>query len=82
MRGTLAADVCWFLPKRCHPKDAQLARGVAITAGVLVAVSSAVAGDPYDGAFRGILEALCCYGGYCALGRYLGIRDAGVKLGA
>jgi hypothetical protein len=49
-----------------------------VAAGVaLVITLGGVAGsDGYDGALRGLLDALACLGGFALLGRYLGLRRA------
>jgi hypothetical protein len=41
---------------------------------LVVTVAGVAAGDPYDGAFRGLFEGLACYGGFVVLGKYLGLR--------
>jgi hypothetical protein len=50
------------------------ARRVALVAGLAVWFAGIAQGDPIDGAIRGVLEGLLCFGGFAALGRYLGLR--------
>jgi hypothetical protein len=52
----------------------RFARRVAIGLGFVVFVFGAVQGDPIDGAIRGVAEAIACFAGFAALGRYLGLR--------
>ncbi len=47
---------------------------VALGAGVVVWISAAVQGDPFDGAIQGTAEALACLAGFAAFCRYLGLR--------
>jgi len=47
---------------------------VAIGLGLVVFLVAAVQGDPFDGAINGTAEALACFAGFAALGRYLGFR--------
>jgi hypothetical protein len=48
--------------------------GVALGMGLVVFLAAAVQGDPFDGAINGTAEALACFAGFAALGRYLGLR--------
>ncbi len=41
---------------------------------VALAVLGIATGDPYDGALRGIGDAIACLAGFALLGRYLGLR--------
>jgi hypothetical protein len=47
---------------------------VALGMGLIVFLAAAVQGDPFDGAVNGTAEALACFAGFAALGRYLGFR--------
>ncbi len=76
LHSTLVDDVCWIVPTRLRPNGTTLSGLVAVWAGVIVSLGGAVAGDPYDGALRSVVEAACCYSGYMLLGRYLGIRSS------
>jgi hypothetical protein len=63
-RGDLGDD----FPFRVDP------RAVAIGAGTIVALAGIAQGDPFDGLIRGVFEGLACFGGYLALGRFIGLR--------
>ena len=52
----------------------RFARLVAFAVGSLVWLAGLVQGDPIDGFIRGVFEGLACFGGFAALGRYLGLR--------
>jgi len=47
---------------------------VAFAAGAAVWLAAALQGDPLDGLLNGVAEALACFAGFAALGRYLGLR--------
>ena len=47
---------------------------IALGMGFIVFLAAAVQGDPFDGAVNGAAEALACFAGFAALGRYLGFR--------
>jgi hypothetical protein len=53
----------------------------AVTVATVVALAITLAGvagsDGYDGALRGLLDALACLGGFAVLGRFLGLRARG-----
>jgi hypothetical protein len=52
----------------------RFAGSVALGMGLVVFLAAAVQGDPFDGAINGTAEALACFAGFAALGRYLGLR--------
>jgi len=52
----------------------RFARRVAFGLGLVVFLTAAVQGDPFDGALNGTAEALACLAGFAAFGRYLGLR--------
>lgn len=43
---------------------------------VLASVAGVLTDDPYDGALRGITDAIACMTGFIVLGRYLGLRTS------
>ena len=47
---------------------------VALAAGAAVWLAAVLQGDPLDGLLNGVAEALACFAGFAALGRYLGLR--------
>jgi hypothetical protein len=71
--GDLHDDLLTFLPWAPAPREAalMLAFGIAVA----LTIAGIVTDDPYDGALRGIADALACLAGYAALGAYLGLRD-------
>ncbi len=52
----------------------RFARRVALLVGLAVWIAGIAASDPFDGALRGVFEALACLGGFAVLGRFLGLR--------
>jgi HAAS len=52
----------------------RFAGSVALGMGLVVFLAAAVQGDPFDGAINGTAEALACFAGFAALGRYLSLR--------
>jgi MFS family permease len=49
---------------------------LALTIVVVATVAGILTADPYDGALRGITDAIACMAGFIVLGRYLGLRTA------
>jgi hypothetical protein len=74
--GDLFDDFGAIVPGRLRGRPWAFA--VTVAAGVALAITLAgVAGsDGYDGALRGLLDALACLSGFALLGRYLGLRGA------
>ena len=65
-----------FADLRGHPW--RLAVWFALAVAALITVAAVPAQDVYDGALRGILDALACLAAFAVLGRYLGLwRPAG-----
>jgi hypothetical protein len=68
------ADLGVLVPEPLRGDPWRFARAVAVLAGGLVWAAGIVLGDPIDGLFRGVVEAVACLGGFAVLGRYLGLR--------
>jgi hypothetical protein len=60
--------------ERLRREPWRFAQLVALAVGVAVWAAGIAHGDPFDGLLRGVLEGLACFGGFAALGRYLGLR--------
>ncbi|MGH2867483.1 MAG: hypothetical protein ACRDNK_07940 [Solirubrobacteraceae bacterium] len=71
--GDVFVDLGRWVPARLRGHPWRLA--VLIAAGVALAITAAGGGadDLYDGAARGIADALACLLGFATLGRYLGL---------
>ncbi len=52
----------------------RFAGSVALAMGLVVFLAAAVQGDAFEGAVNGTAEAIACFAGFAALGRYLGLR--------
>jgi hypothetical protein len=50
---------------------------VAAVVGFIITAVGVAGSDPYDGALRGVLDALACLFGFATLGRYLGLWRPG-----
>jgi hypothetical protein len=64
-------------PLRGHPW--RLAAVVSLGVAAVITLAGVPAQDAFDGAARGIADALLCLAGFATLGRYLGLwarRDA------
>jgi hypothetical protein len=67
--GALAGHVPGFLRGRPW----RLAVAVSLAVAAVITLVAVPAQDAYDGALRGILDALLCLAGFATLGRYLGL---------
>lgn len=75
--GDLQDDLLALLPWAPAPREAALLLALVIAATLTAA--GLVTNDPYDGALRGITDALFCLAGYVLFGRYLGLRETGQR---
>ena len=75
--GDLRDDLAPFLPSVPTPRQVALLLALLII--LVLTAGGLVTDDPYDGAFRGVADALVCLAGYGLLGRYLGLRNAGER---
>ncbi len=72
-QGDMFVDLGGWVPARLRGHPWRLA--VLIATGVALAITAAGGGadDLYDGAARGLADALVCLSGFATLGRYLGL---------
>ncbi|HWD69774.1 MAG TPA: hypothetical protein VG293_06230 [Solirubrobacteraceae bacterium] len=68
----LIADLGGWVPRALTPTRCALLLALGIAA--LLSAQGVIVDDPYDGAARGIVDAIACLGGFAVLGRYLGLR--------
>lgn len=73
--GDLIDDLGSWVPAGLTP--VRVAMLLALVIVVVATVAGVLTADPYDGALRGITDALACLAGFAVLGRYLGLRTAG-----
>jgi HAAS domain-containing protein len=72
--GDLIDDLGSWVPAGLTPARCALLLSVAIV--VVATVAGVLTDDPYDGALRGITDAIACATGFIVLGRYLGLRTS------
>ncbi|HUE28065.1 MAG TPA: hypothetical protein VMP89_14915, partial [Solirubrobacteraceae bacterium] len=75
--GDVFEDVGPLVPRTLRGRPWAFALTVAAGVAVALTVVGVAQSDPFDGALRGIVDALACLAGFAALGRYLGLRAAG-----
>jgi hypothetical protein len=68
-------DIGAFLPRSLEGRPWRFALLVAGAIFVVMTVTGMMASDGYDGAARGVGDALLCLLGFATLGRYLGLWD-------
>lgn len=72
-----------LLPEFLRGRPWRLAMVVALAIAAVITLVAVPAQDAYDGAARGLLDALLCLVGFATLGRYLGLwsprRSAGAR---
>jgi hypothetical protein len=76
--GDLFDDFGAVVPHRLRGRPWAFAIIVAVGVALAVTLAGVVGSDGYDGAVRGLAEALACLAGFATLGRYLGLRTAHV----
>jgi hypothetical protein len=74
--GDLFDDLGAVVPGRLRGRPWWFAVTVAAGVALAITVAGFAGSDGYDGALRGLLDALACLGGFALLGRYLGLREA------
>jgi len=72
--GDVFADLGALVPARLRGRPWPFARAVAALLFVAVTVAGVAQSDPYDGALRGLTEAVAALAGFAVLGRFLGLR--------
>jgi hypothetical protein len=72
-RGDLFQDIGLVTPPLLRDRHWVFALMVAGALGLAVTLAGAARADPFDGALRGMAEALACLTGFVVLGRYLGL---------
>lgn len=66
-----------LVPSPLRGRPWRFAAVVSVAVAVAITVVAVPAQDAYDGALRGILDALLCMAGFATLGRYLGLWSPG-----
>jgi hypothetical protein len=70
-------DHAGLVPSSLRGRPWRLAAVVSVAVAVVITLAAVPAQDAYDGALRGILDALLCMVGFATLGRYLGLWSPG-----
>jgi hypothetical protein len=70
-------DLAGLVPSSLRGRPWRLAAVVSVAVAVVITLAAVPAQDAYDGALRGILDALLCMVGFATLGRYLGLWSPG-----
>lgn len=74
--GDLFEDFGALMPRRLRGRPWAFALIVAAGVAVATTVAGIAGSDGYDGALRGLAEALACLGGFALFGPFLGLRSA------
>lgn len=75
--GDVFDDLGGLVPARLRGHPWRLAVIVAVAVAALITLVAVPASDEFDGAVRGIADALVCLIGFATLGRYLGLWSPG-----
>lgn len=75
-RGDVFDDLGGLVPRRLRGHPWRLAIVISAAVAVAITLAGAPAGDAFDGAVRGIADALVCLLGFATLGLYLGLWTA------
>jgi len=75
--GDLFEDLGPLVPSWLRGRPWRFALVLAAAIAVAITLAGIVQQDGYDGALRGIADALACLAGFAVLGGYLGLRSAG-----
>ncbi len=75
--GDIFDDLGGVVPRPLDGRPWLLAVVVSAAVAVAITVVAVPAQDVYDGAVRGVLDALLCLAGFATLGRYLGLWSPG-----
>lgn len=71
--GDVLDDLGPLAPPALAGRPWRLATCVAVAVAVAITVAAIPAGDVYDGAARGLVDAIACLAGFALLGPYLGL---------
>lgn len=74
--GDLADDLQGLVPARLDVGGWGFAVAVAGAVVVAITLAGVAAGDPFDGALRGLIDGAACFAAYAALGSFLGLSRA------
>ena len=75
-RGDVLDDLGPFVPAWLRGRPWRFALLFAAATGIAVALAGVAADDPFDGIFRGLVEAFACLTGFAALGPFIGLWTA------
>jgi hypothetical protein len=75
--GDIFDDLGGLVPARLRGRPWRLAVIIAAVVALLITLAAVPASDEFDGAVRGIGDALVCLFGFATLGRYLGLWGSG-----
>jgi hypothetical protein len=70
-------DFVMLVPPPLRGRPWRLAAVVSVAVALVITLVAVPAQDAYDGALRGIVDALLCMAGFATLGRYLGLWRPG-----
>jgi hypothetical protein len=72
--GDVFDDLGWLAPRSLRGRPWKLAVTVAAGVAAVITLAGALQSDGFDGALRGLADALACLAGFAVLGRFLGLR--------
>ncbi|HWE33096.1 MAG TPA: hypothetical protein VG410_06400 [Solirubrobacteraceae bacterium] len=75
-RGDVLDDLGPLAPGWLRGRPWRFAALFAVAIGIAVALAGVAADDPFDGIFRGLVEASACFVGFAALGPFIGLTPA------
>ncbi len=70
-------DFVMLVPPPLRGRPWRFAAVVSVAVAVVITLVAVPAQDAYDGALRGVADALLCMAGFATLGRYLGLWSPG-----
>jgi hypothetical protein len=71
--GDIFTDLGGFVPRPLDGRPWLFAVVVSATVAAVITLVAVPSQDAFDGAARGLLDALLCLAGFATLGRYLGL---------
>jgi hypothetical protein len=75
-------DLVILVPAPLRGRPWRFAAAVSVAVAVAITLVAVPAQDAFDGAVRGVIDALLCLAGFATLGRYLGLWRPGKRAGA